>query len=227
MAGAQGILPAEEIEFLVEQAREHGAFISYKSTENGDIPYEVNSTWYSALNFENNGEPKALQVQRAVQSMVGSRSDVRLALRTKVKRDVNRATLDASILELNLKEPGSKLNLLAAAMRRLMRTRVMHPAFHPNGGQQVLRCDKRVFSLVRTTKDGNERVLCLTNVSNGPVTVLIPLADTGAEWVYWFDLIGGRGFTATEGTLQITLPPYEYVWLTPSREIEMRIERTE
>jgi sucrose phosphorylase len=242
LPGVQNILPEDEIAFLVETAREHGAFISYKSSENGEVPYEINTTWYSALNYENNGEPRALQVARSVasrsiafalrgvpavylHSLVGSRNDIRLAMRTKVKRDVNRSTLEMAMLEQNLKDPNAKLYLLATAMRRLMRTRVMHPAFHPNGGQRVLRLDQRVFAVLRTTVDGSERVLCLTNVSNHIAPVRVDLEAIGSEWRYYFDLIGGRGYTAQGGTLDVALQPYEYLWLTPSRELERRIER--
>lgn len=239
--GVNGILPDEEVEFLVATAREHGAFISYRSTENGDVPYEINTTWYSALNFENNGESKSRQVARAVasrsialalrgvpaiylHSLVGSRNDVRLALRTKVKRDMNRAMLDMSLLEHNLKDPTSKLHLLATQMRRLLRTRVMHAAFHPNAGQRILHLDRRLFAIVRTAMDGSSRVVCLTNISNQEVPVEVRLADIGVEWVYFFDLIAGRGYTAELGSLRLHMQPYECVWLTPSRELEKSIE---
>jgi sucrose phosphorylase len=158
-------------------------------------------------------------------SLAGSRNDVRLAMRTKVKRDMNRATLDVGVLERNLKDPSAKLHLLAAAMRRLLRTRVMHSAFHPNGGQRVLQLDRRVFAVLRTTPDGSERVLCLTNVSNSEVLVEVPLSEIGVDWMYFFDLIAGRGYTAQDGRLSLRLQHYDYVWLTPSRELEQRIEQ--
>jgi sucrose phosphorylase len=158
-------------------------------------------------------------------SLAGSRNDVRLALRTKVKRDVNRATLDMGLLERNLKDPASKLHLLASSMRRLLRTRVMHAAFHPSAPQRILQLDRRVFALLRTAVDGTERVLCLTNVSGADVPVQLPVAETGADWMYFFDLIGGRGYKAEDGWLRLHLHPYECVWLTPSRELERSIEQ--
>jgi hypothetical protein len=50
LPGAEGILPPEEIEFLVETARRHGSFVSYRSGDGEEVPYETNTTWYSALN---------------------------------------------------------------------------------------------------------------------------------------------------------------------------------
>ena len=49
--GVKEILPVEELDFMVEQAKEHGAHISYKASGDGsERPYEINSTWFSALN---------------------------------------------------------------------------------------------------------------------------------------------------------------------------------
>lgn len=241
LPGVRDILPEEEIRFLVETARQHGAFISYRSGDGADVPYEINTTWYSALNFENDGEPRPLQVQRFVasrsiqlvlkgvpaiylHSLAGSRNDVRLALQTKVKRDVNRSTLDFEILARNLADPGAKLYLLSENLRRLLRTRVLAPAFHPNGGQRVLMLSPSVFSLLRVSVDGTEHVLCLTNVTRRAQSLTIDLTDLGVRSSYWFDLIAGRGWVASNGTMKIDLGPYEVLWLTPSQELERRIE---
>lgn len=241
LPGVKDVLPEDEIGFLVETARQHGAFISYRSGDGADVPYEINTTWYSALNFENDGEPRALQVQRFVasrsiqlvlkgvpaiylHSLAGSRNDVRLALQTKVKRDVNRSTLDFEILARNLADPGAKLYLLSENLRRLLRTRVLAPAFHPNGGQRVLMLSPSVFSLLRVSVDGAEHVLCLTNVTRRLQSLTIDLADLGVRSSYWFDLIAGRGWVASNGTMKIDLGPYEVLWLTPSQELERRIE---
>lgn len=241
LPGVKDVLPEDEIGFLVETARQHGAFISYRSGDGADVPYEINTTWYSALNFENDGEPRALQVQRFVasrsiqlvlkgvpaiylHSLAGSRNDVRLALQTKVKRDVNRSTLDFEILARNLADPGAKLYLLSENLRRLLRTRVLAPAFHPNGGQRVLMLSPSVFSLLRVSVDGAEHVLCLTNVTRRLQSLTIDLSDLGVRSSYWFDLIAGRGWVASNGTMKIDLGPYEVLWLTPSQELERRIE---
>lgn len=241
LPGVRDILPESEIEFLVETARQHGAFISYRSGERGDVPYEINATWYSALNYENDGEERALQVQRFIasrsiqlvlkgvpavylHSLVGSRNDIRLALQTNVKRDVNRATLDFDILSRNLADPQSKLYLLSESFRRLLRTRVLTPAFHPNGGQRVLRLSPALFAVLRWSPDGSEHVLCLTNVTGAGQSVTVDQDDLGVTAPFWFDLLAGRGWLASNGTLSLALAPFEVLWLTPSNELERRIE---
>ena len=241
LPGVRDILPAEEVAFLAETARAHGAFISYRGGADGDAPYEINTTWYSALNYENDGEPRALQVQRFIasrsialalrgvpavylQSLAGTRSDVRLALQTNVKRDVNRSTLDFDIMRRNLADPTSKLHALSESLHRLLRTRVLTPAFHPNGAQRVLDLGPAFFALLRTSVHGDEHVVCLTNVTNAPQAVTIHQAALGVSSQYWFDLIAGRGWLAANHELRVECGPYEVLWLTPSHELERRIE---
>ncbi|MDJ0714142.1 MAG: alpha-amylase family glycosyl hydrolase, partial [Prochloraceae cyanobacterium] len=48
LLGVKNILSAEDIGHIVQTARKHGAFISYKSGEGGKKePYEINTTWFS------------------------------------------------------------------------------------------------------------------------------------------------------------------------------------
>jgi hypothetical protein len=51
--GAKNILTDEEIEMMALRVVEHGGFISFKDNGDGTAsPYELNTTWYSALNRE-------------------------------------------------------------------------------------------------------------------------------------------------------------------------------
>jgi sucrose phosphorylase len=157
----------------------------------------------------------------------GSRNDTRLALRTKVKRDVNRWTLDYDILERNLADPTSKLHCLSEVLTRLFRTRTMHGAFHPNGPQRVLSLGRFVFSLLRTSPDGRQHVLCLTNISGSSQDVTVDLDELGSTSRHWFDLLAGRGWRAGGAGLNLRLNPYDVYWLTPFEELERVIESRE
>jgi glucosylglycerate phosphorylase len=242
LAGVQSILPDEERSFLVQEARQHGAFISNRTAPHGEVPYEINTTWYSALNLENNDEPKTLQVQRFaasrsialalrgvpavyLHSLVGSRSNLRLALQTKVKRDVNRMPLDLEILAKNLAHPGSKLNLLSTILGRLLMTRVQHAAFHPNGEQRVLTLGDEVFAVLRVSPAGDEHILCLTNITARCLELKLDVECLGFQDMAWFDLVGGRGWHGKEGKLPLRLGSYEVLWLSPFHELEARIEQ--
>ena len=65
LLGARGILTEDEVAALVDRTIAHGGFVSYRSNGDGtQSPYELNITWYSALNREGSGESQALQVAR-------------------------------------------------------------------------------------------------------------------------------------------------------------------
>jgi sucrose phosphorylase len=60
LLGARGILPEEGSQLLVARVQEHGGLVSYRDSGDGtQSPYELNCTWYSALNRD--GEPLSLQ----------------------------------------------------------------------------------------------------------------------------------------------------------------------
>ncbi|MCK5529596.1 MAG: sugar phosphorylase, partial [Kiritimatiellae bacterium] len=69
LMGVKDILSEEDIAFIAEKAQKYGGIISYKSGSNGqDIPYEMNITWYSALNRDDVDEGMPLQVKRFIAS---------------------------------------------------------------------------------------------------------------------------------------------------------------
>lgn len=242
LPGVANILPEEELEFLIRRARQHGAFISYRSADGGGrAPYEINCTWYSALNMDNSPEERAFQVKRFVAArsialalrgvpgiyfhgLIGSRNEVQLALRTKVKRDVNRAVVDEALLMRNLAEPGSKMNLINDQFGRLLEMRVRQRAFHPGGEQRVLSLSPCVFAVLRVSPEGSERILALTNVAPQPCRLEIRLEELGLEESNWYDLVAGRGWMALQSRLTVQLQPYDVMWLTPFGELERTIE---
>ncbi len=59
----------EQIDFLIQRAKEHGTYISYKVTEDKvEEPYEINTTWWSAINRADSNEGVAFQVKRYIAS---------------------------------------------------------------------------------------------------------------------------------------------------------------
>lgn len=241
LMGARNILPIEEIDFLIDKAKEHGAFISYKTEGDADKPYEVNTTWYSALNMDDGGEELAYQVKRYVASrsialalrgvpaiyfhgLIGTRNDIEAVLRTKSKRDINRKVLREEDLHDELKDSHSKFFQIVQSLLRTAEIRVRQPAFHPNGEQRVMMLSPQIFSVFRTSPSGKHHVLAMTNVTNRPCEVSIYMPDLGCEENHWYDLVGRRGRMAQEGKLQLILEPYDVMWLTPFAELEREIE---
>jgi sucrose phosphorylase len=149
---------------------------------------------------------------------------VRLALETKVKRDVNRPALDYEYLIRALAEPGSKVNLVSEHLRHLFRIRTLHAAFHPSGPQRVLSLSPSLFSLLRTSPDGESHVICIINITNRQIEAAVDVAELGFDCLSWFDLLGGRGWQTSSGNLRLEVAAYEVLWLAPFHELEKQIE---
>lgn len=244
LMGVREILPKSEIEFMVERARRHGAFVSFRTIKGGqEEPYEINSTWFSALNLDDAREDMSLQVQRYVASrsialvlrgvpgiyfhgLIGTCNDITAVLKTKVKRDINRQILQAEELIASFREPHSKLAQLVEKLGQLLVIRREYRAFHPNSEQTVLSVSPEVFALIRHTSDKSQHLLCLTNVTAKEVQVAIPISDMGVEETQWYDLVGRCGWTAEGLKLTGTLHPYGVAWLIPFRELELMVEAT-
>ena len=233
LMGVKGILSKEEIALIIERAGEHGAYVSYKATEHGEDPYEINTTWWSAVNRDDSDEDSAFKVKRYIASRslslvlqgvpaiyihgaLAMPNDHELVKKTNHKRDVNRGLIDPDRFAQELKDPQSKRSHLARMSTRLNLTRTRERAFHPQGDQQVIMVSPDVFAVLRTSPEGNERILTMTNVTPGQTRVEIPLSEAGTQENHWFDLINEKEWMAEEGKLKVTLEPYDVIWLKAS-----------
>ena len=217
--GVKGILTREQVDSLIERAQEHGAYISYKPTYAGEEPYEINTTWWSAINMDGSTEPIALQVKRYVASRcialvlkgipgiythgaIALPNDHALVEKTGVKRDVNRGVIDTEIFREHLHQPGSKRSLLRLEQREISKMRTRHRAFHPRGEMRVLTLSPKVFAVLRISPEGDRHVLALTNVTNEIVPVECPIAELAVADRDWYDLIAGEHWSGSADTLQ-------------------------
>lgn len=242
LQGVKNILPKEEISFIINKARQHGAFVSYKTGADGtEEPYEINTTWFSALTIDNGQEDLALQVKRYVASrsialvlrgvpgiyfhgLIGTPNNIGDVLKTKTKRDINRKVLNAEDLLEHSQNPKSRLRLIAYQFGELIAIRRQHTAFHPNGEQRILGLASEVFALLRISPKGDRHILTLTNVTPKTCQLEIPLSSIGVEETQWYGLVRQRGWMAEAQTLKLTLQPYDVVWLIPFVELEQIIE---
>ncbi len=65
----KNILTVEEIEMMSLRILEHGGFISYKAEGDGtESPYELNITWYSAINRDDSNDTRELKIKRYLAS---------------------------------------------------------------------------------------------------------------------------------------------------------------
>jgi len=226
-----GVMGAREA--MCGRVREHGGFVSMKSDSDGaESAYELNITWFSALNREDNGEPLDLQVARFIASravalvlrgvpgiyfpsIFGSRNDVEAVFREDSRRSINRSAIDERRLFEKLGDPESVAARIARAYVDLLEVRVAEPAFHPAADQRVLDLDSRVFAVVRTPVGGGQAVLSLINVSADEVEISLAAADAGLRPGPLQDLVGECSLNS-DGSIELRLPPYGVCWLKAS-----------
>ena len=239
LMGVKEILSKEDINKIIQKAKEHGAYISYKMTEEmTEEPYEINTTWWSAMNNDKNDENMAFQVKRYtasrsislvlqgvpgiyVHGAIGTSNDHELTKKTNHKRDVNRSVIDSKTIAKGLTDPNSKISLLRRAGSKLNLTRTRHRAFHPNGRQHVLMVSPHVFTVLRTSPEGDEHVLTMTNVTSSTTQIEIQLSDLNIQHHHWHDLLGDKTWVAEGNKISVTLEPYDVIWLKPRVELEM------
>ncbi len=233
LMAVKDLLEAEDIALIINRARSHGGLISYKSGEHGeDVPYELNITWYSAINGDDNGDDIAFQVKRFVASrvialvlqgvpgiylhgLIGSQNDVNAVVETESNRAINRTVISRCSLDEALLDPFSKTSRINRELGRLLNLRTRIRAFHPNGPQKVLSVSPSVFALLRHTPEGDKPVLALTNVTERVCSLCISLLELQCEDCHWFDIVSHVEWFAEEGKLYITMNPYDILWLTP------------
>jgi sucrose phosphorylase len=232
LLGARGLLSEAEIEQMARRVEEHGGLVSYRTEGDGSrSPYELNITWYSALNREDSGEEPALQVARFVASrsialalagvpgiylpsLFGSKNDIEAVRAGEGARAINRDTIDVPALVDRLRDRDSWVSTVARRFGRLIRARIASPAFHPNAGQRVLAGHPHVFAVLRRAGDGAS-VLAVTNVSDREQTFSCPREDLGTGARAWQDLVSRRPVEATPDGIEVILEPYGVLWLEP------------
>jgi sucrose phosphorylase len=232
LLGARGILSESEIDEMTEAVKAHGGFVSMRDNGDGtESPYELNITWFSALNREDAGESLDLQIDRFVASravaltlkgvpgiylpsMFGSRNDVEAVYQEDSKRSINRGRIQEKDLFEAFGDPESIPARVAKRYVKLLEIRVNEKAFHPNGEQEILDVTPSVFAVLRMSPDKSSRVLSLINVTKEDVTLSVPLDVVGFGGGEMRDLSSGEQFTPEVGPWEFKLNPYQVAWLT-------------
>ena len=236
LLGAKNILSQKELDRICRRAAEHGGFISYKTSEDGtEAPYEINMTWYSALNKKKDGDPLRIQIKRFMasravalvlqgvpgiylHSLFGTHNDHAAVEATRENRVINRAIIELPSLLRSMSHPKSKKYRINQELGKMIQARTKHRAFHPNGPQKVLSLSPSVFAVMRTSPEGDRSVLTLTNVTRVKRRVEIPLKEIGRVQGPWRDLLSAKEFSTKKERLSITLQPYDVLWLCPQSQ---------
>ena len=220
LSPARGILSAAEIEHLVQKAVKHGGFISYRDNPDGTkSPYEMNINYFDALSDPQGGEPVDLQIDRFIaaqaimlsllgvpgiyfHSLFGSRGWLEGVALTGRNRTINRQKCVLEVMQGELSDGRSLRARVFERYTRLLRLRGDSAAFHPHGRQTILDLHDGVFSLIRESPVGGQRVLCVQNISSRRVDLRAPLESA-------VDMIDGSIIYG----INIALSPYQVRWM--------------
>jgi sucrose phosphorylase len=228
----EGLVPRERLERLVESVRHRGGRVSAKQNADGSqSPYELNISYFSALG--DSTEPadadaslsSELHVRRFLSaqsimlalrgipgiyfhSLVGTPNNTAGVRETGRARTINRRKFQASELRAILERADSPESRVFDGYRRLVTTRIRQPAFHPDAEQTPVDIDGgKVIAFLRSSIDGEQRILVLANVAPEPVTIDL---SRFAEVKFAQNLLDDKPIDGSNFELE----PYASAWLS-------------
>lgn len=227
-----GILSEVERQALVDAVIARGGRVSYKATPDGQIPYELNINYLSAV------APAALpDSQRAamflatqsvmlslagvpgiyLHSLIGSENWEEGVALFGANRSINREKIGWERLTSELADPDSLRAMVFGGYRTLLDARGSVDAFDPKSPQRVVATDQRLFAVVRGPwGEAASAVLAIANIS-GEVVEFRDRRDRypfGEDGLLRELVTGDLVYPTNEGALfSIELEPYEVMWL--------------
>ena len=230
---AEGILTPEEIGALASQTLKHGGEVSYKTNSDGSkSAYELNITLYDMLNDP--AQPDfEFDVRRFLasqvimlsiagvpgiyfHSLIGARNCQPCYKQTGRARSINREKFTLPELLRQLNGSGTHAQPVFEGYLHLLNQRGQCEAFHPQADQRILDFDKRIFAVVRTSREENKLVLCLVNVTAESVEFKFqPEQSQLPPCEKWVDLIGNQILRFEGAPFSLKLDPYQSLWLQP------------
>jgi len=225
-----GLLSQDEINSLVETMELFEGKISWRTVDaNTREPYEINIALFDAMRGTTKGEDE-YQLQRFIcahaimlalegvpgiyiHSLVATNNDIERVENTGQNRSINRHKWDFYQLKSVLSDPGSHHSKVLEQLTNLINIRTQQSAFHPNAVQFTLNLGNEVFAFWRQSLKRDQSIFCIYNVTDKKVS--IPLSAVNLISLdQWTDLISGSHLSEDELQGQITLQPYEFVWLS-------------
>lgn len=225
---AEGLLSETEIDNLVETIENFGGKISWRTSDMGEQKaYEMNISLYDAMQGTVDGKDQwnferficAHAIMFALEgipgiyihSMLGTQNDYQKLANTHHNRSINRHRWHENDLEEALADKNLHHGKVLSTLKYLLNTRIKQAAFHPNATQFTLHLGLQLFGFWRQSKDRKQSIFCVSNVSDQ--TVALPLSELNLITTEsWLELISHTKIT--ELTQEITLNPYQTVWIS-------------
>ena len=221
----KAILKDKEITDIAANIKEKGGFVSYKTAKNGvKKPYEMNITYYSAIADSKNSEELNIKKFIASQAIIlsllgipgiyihslfGTENYLEGVEKTGQKRTINRKKFQYDKLKEDLANTDSREHKIFTELTKLIHRRKSEKAFHPNGKQEVLFLKKGIFSLLRISPDGKEKIIALHNVTDNIQKYCFTKNQYGLNKKEYFDIISEKIINIEK----ISLKQYQIMWL--------------
>jgi sucrose phosphorylase len=215
------ILDDQQIEFLVQNTIQHGGLVSYRDTEDGHKPYELNCSYIDILSHPDEDDEiraRRMLVTQAVtlsmpgvpgiyfHSLVGSRNYLEGVKFTGINRSINREKFNCDMMQSKLNTDDTIEKMIFSSYRMMISIRTKQKAFNPFGEFEFLDLHKSVFSILQHSLDKTESILALHNFSNDKIE--LELSNRFNKSLK--DLITNVVFEKSDSVI---LEPYQVMWL--------------
>ncbi len=218
---AHGWLNEEQLALLYETTLRHGGRLSYKALPGGGRQvYELNITWYDALNAPESPSswdvPRFLASQAVMLSLAGvpgiylpslfgARNCLSCLETQGYPRAINREKYPLADLLAALADSNDHRAQVTAGYRHLLQVRRQWDAFHPEAPQKILDIGSGALALRREGKTAPLLVVISVRATSQRVRL------QGVSGL-WRDVLRNDLLVVDEG---LPLEPYQIRWLVP------------
>lgn len=223
----KGLLDDNEIDDIVQNVKNNGGLVSYRTEEDGSkSPYELNCSYIDALTSPK--EEQLIRIKRMLvaqatvlampgvpgiyfHSIVGSQNYKDGVKHSGINRTINREKYNIDWLEKELSTLGSLAKTIFDSYKRMISIRINEEAFNPFGEFNFLDLDQRVFAIDKFNIEKTTRILALNNYSNEKVTITLPEEIK----LPLCDILSSNfcDESTEKNEVTITLEPYQIMWL--------------
>jgi sucrose phosphorylase len=232
MRPAEGVLPEEEKQRVIDTVKEIGGLVSMRTLpDGGQSPYELNTTFYEAMGRTFKGADahhfeRFICSQTIVMSLEGipafyihsllaTPNDHAQVVHRGMNRAINRHRWDYPQLRALLADPETPQAQVLKALSERLQLRGQQAAFHPNATQLTMNIDDdRVFVIWRQSLDRSQSIFALHNISDTALTLPVSALNLIDDET-WLDLLSDAPVDAAAD--EITLAPYQCRWITNRR----------
>lgn len=225
---AEGILPEQEVQALVDAMHQYGGYVSMRTDQFGkESPYELNIALFDALKGTHRGIDQ-YQVERFIcahtimlalqgipalyiHSLFATTNNYQGVEQSGRTRAINRRKWLYDDLLDQLNNPTSPHAMCFHELKRLLKIRRKHNAFHPDARQETIHLNDRLFCFWRISTDQQQRILAVSNITSEVQVLQLPKHPLADGSGFWRDLIERTAIG--KNTRKLKLYPYQSVWL--------------